>query len=81
MLNGGAGPLVNEHARYPGWTATFLGIPLREAIESGGDSGSYGEAKTAFLVSILRDSCATLASRSRLSDIELMNRKGGGRTA
>jgi hypothetical protein len=48
----------------------------RLAIECGGDSGRYGEAKTAFLASILRD---LGFSESRLSDIEIMNRNGSGR--
>jgi GrpB-like predicted nucleotidyltransferase (UPF0157 family) len=51
-------------------------LKKRLAVESGGDIRRYGEAKTAFLVAILRDHGF---SESRLSDIEIMNRNGAGR--
>lgn len=68
---------VRDHLRSNSEAAHAYGeLKKRLAIECGGDSARYGEAKTAFLLSILRD---LGFPESRLFDIEIMNRRGAGR--
>lgn len=67
---------VRNHLRRNAKVAAAYGdLKKRLVIECGGDSASYGEAKTAFLVSLLRD---LGFSESRILDIEIMNRRGAG---